>query len=388
MLKKVDEQLKQDLLALSQYIYDHPELGYEEEKSSQAHMALLEKYGFKVERNYLGVATGFRAEFVKGADAPTIAFLAEYDALPEVGHGCGHNILGTLSTGAAIHLAQNMGDASGRIVVIGTPAEETSGAKVIYADKGAFDDVDVALISHPFCANVKSGSSYAIKALRFRFIGRAAHAAAAPEKGINALDACIMTFNNIGLLRQQILPTAKIHGIITEGGVVPNTIPELAVADFYVRATSKSYLEELSRRVSDCARAGALAAGAKVEISNFEASYDNLLTNHTLQDCLIKNWNEMGITEIEEAGEANGSTDVGNVSHVCPTIHPSFDITAPGECYSTHTAEFRDATLREPAKAALEKNVCALAMTGKDIIDDPALLQRIKQEFKNAVEND
>ena len=148
---------------------------------------------------------------------------------------------------------------------------------------------------------------------------------------------------------------AKIHGIITEDGVVPNTIPELAVADFYVRATSKSYLEELSRRVSDCARAGALATGAKVEISNFEA---------------------------------NGSTDVGNVSHVCPTIHPSFDITAPNECYATHTAGFRDATLREPAKVALEKNVCALAMIGKDIIDDPALLQQIKQEFKNAVAND
>ena len=153
----------------------------------------------------------------------------------EVGHGCGHNIMGTLSTGAAIHLKENLGDTKGRIIVIGTPAEETDGAKVRYAAHGAFDDVDVALISHPFYKNVKSGISFALKALRFTFTGKAAHAAAAPQNGINALDACISTFVNIGLLRQQIVPTARIHGIIKNGGTTANTIPDFACAEFYVR---------------------------------------------------------------------------------------------------------------------------------------------------------
>ncbi|MGN0713436.1 MAG: peptidase dimerization domain-containing protein, partial [Anaerovoracaceae bacterium] len=232
------------------------------------------------------------------------------------------------------------------------------------------------------------GISVALKALRFEFIGKAAHAAAAPEKGINALDACITTFVNIGMLRQQVVPTARIHGIIRDGGTAANTIPEYACAEFYVRATSKSYLKDLARRVCACAEAGAAAAGARLEISEFETGNDNLLTNHTLQDCLCRNLERVGITEIEEAGEANGSTDVGNVSHVCPTIHPSFNIMAPGEVYSTHTVEFREATLREPAKEALMKNVCALAMTGKEILDDPRLLAEIRREFREAVLND
>lgn len=387
-MNQVNHQLKEELLGLSKYIYDNPELGYEEYKSANAHVELLKKHGFQVETGYMGIETGFRAEFMNGNGGPTIAYLSEYDALPQVGHGCGHNIMGTLSTGAAIHLKENIGTTSGRIVVIGTPAEETDGAKVKYAREGAFEDIDAALISHPFCADVKSGISFALKALRFKFIGKAAHAAAAPETGINALDACIAAFVNIGLLRQQILPTARIHGIITEGGSAANTIPDLACAEFYVRATSKSYLESLSERVCACATAGAAAAGAEIEISEFETGNDNLLTNHSLQECLCRNLKKVGITAIEEAGEANGSTDVGNVSHVCPTIHPSFNIMAPGEVYSTHTVEFREATLREPAKEALMKNVCAMAMTGKEIMEDRDLLAEIKHEFEVAAAND
>lgn len=383
----IDNKLKEELLELNYYIYNHPELGYEEYKSSTAHVELLKKHGFQVEYGYMGIKTGFRAEYTNG-EGPTIAYLSEYDALPEVGHGCGHNIMGTLSTGAAIHLKEHLGDTKGRVVVIGTPAEETDGAKVSYAANGAFDDIDVALISHPFYKNVKSGISFALKALRFTFTGKAAHAAAAPHTGINALDACISTFVNIGLLRQQILPTSRIHGIIKNGGTAANTIPDFSCAEFYVRATSKSYLEELAGKVCACAQAGAAAAGARLKITEYETGNDNLLTNHTLQDCLCRNLAKMGISDIEEAGEANGSTDVGNVSHVCPTIHPSFNIMAPGEEYSTHTIEFREATLREPAKEALAKNVCALAMTGKEIMDDAHLLNKIKAEFKTAVEND
>lgn len=385
-MKTLDPQLEQDLWELSCYIYENPELGHEEFKSSEAHIKLLEKYGFTVERNYHGMATGFRAEYRQGEGGPTVSYLAEYDALPKVGHGCGHNILGTVSTGAAIHLAKHMGTASGRVVVIGTPAEETDGAKVKYAAEGAFDDVDVALIEHPSYRYERSGQSLAIRALRFTFIGKAAHAVSAREQGINALDACILMFNAIGLLRQQLLPSAYIHGIIKEGGTAANTIPDLAVAEFYVRAETLSYLNEVRVKVEECARAGAAAAGAKVEIEEFEAGNDNLVTNETLMNCLEENWRKVGITSVMDALPACGSTDVGNVSHVCPTIHPYYSIQAPGERYPTHTEEFREATLRAPARQALEQNVCALAMTGKDILDKPELLAAIKEEFRKAME--
>lgn len=385
-MKTLDPQLEQDLWELSCYIYENPELGHEEFKSSEAHIKLLKKYGFTVERNYHGMATGFRAEYRQGEGGPTVSYLAEYDALPKVGHGCGHNILGTVSTGAAIHLAKHMGTASGRVVVIGTPAEETDGAKVKYAAEGAFDDVDVALIEHPSYRYERSGQSLAIRALRFTFIGKAAHAVSAREQGINALDACILMFNAIGLLRQQLLPSAYIHGIIKEGGTAANTIPDLAVAEFYVRAETLSYLNEVRVKVEECARAGAAAAGAKVEIEEFEAGNDNLVTNETLMNCLEENWRKVGITSVMDALPACGSTDVGNVSHVCPTIHPYYSIQAPGERYPTHTEEFREATLRAPARQALEQNVCALAMTGKDILDKPELLAAIKEEFRKAME--
>lgn len=393
MIERLDTELKADLWNLSKYIYDHPELGHEEFLSSEAHIKLLEKYGFKVEREYMGLKTGFRAEYINGVSntdqdrVPTVSYLAEYDALPKVGHGCGHNILGTVSTGAAIQLAKNMGDAVGKVVVIGTPAEETDGAKVKYAAEGAFDDIDAALIAHPFYRYEKSGHSLAIRALRFTFKGKAAHAVSAPHQGINALDACILMFNGIGLLRQQLLPSAYIHGIITEGGTAANTIPDLVVADFYVRAETLTYLNEVREKVEACAKAGAAAAGAQVDIEEFEAGNDNLITNQTIMECLADNWRKVGITEIIDALPACGSSDVGNVSHVCPTIHPYYSIMAPGEEHPTHTEEFREATLREPAKESLEKNVCAMAMTGRDLIKQPELLAAVKEEFDKAMEN-
>ena len=385
-MTRLNPQLEQDLWDLSCYIYENPELGHEEFKSAEAHCKLLEKYGFTVERNYLGLATGFRAEYAQGEDGATISYLAEYDALPKVGHGCGHNILGTVSTGAAIHLAQNMGETSGRVVVIGTPAEETDGAKVKYAAEGAFDDVDVALIGHPFYRYERSGQSLAIRALRFTFHGKAAHAVSAREQGINALDACILTFNAIGLLRQQLLPSAYVHGIIKEGGTAANTIPDLAVAEFYVRAETLTYLNEVRARVEECARGGAAAAGARLEIEEFEAGNDNLVTNEKLMDILEANWRKVGIENIVPALPACGSSDIGNVSHVCPAIHPYYSIQAPGEEYPTHTEEFRETTLRQPARQALWQNACAMAMTGKDIMDSPQLLAEIKEEFEKAME--
>ncbi len=379
------EPLHDQLSQLSRYIHDNPELGYEEKKACAAHAALLRNHGFSVEEGYLDIPTAFRAEYDSKKPGPTIAYLAEYDALPEIGHGCGHNILGAISTGAGILLSKLVAEIGGRVLVLGTPAEETSGAKVPMAEKGAFDGVDAALISHPYEADIESGSSLALEAIQFTFLGRPSHAAAAPEQGINALDACLATFHSINALRQHALSTARIHGVIIEGGVAANIVPERAVAQFYVRTTDKLYLKELSEKVKNCARAGALAAGAQLEISNFELGYDNMITNHGIQARLTEHLKALGIADIQKASPVAGSTDVGNVSHVCPTIHNMYNIFAPGEQgFATHTAEFCEATLRPAAMEAMRKNVCALAMTGADIISDPQLCAAIRAEFDAA----
>jgi amidohydrolase len=385
MIKKVldiAEGLKQELVELSEYILENPELGYEEFKACKAHVDLLKKHGFEVEEEYMGIETAFKAVYDSGKPGPVIAYLSEYDALPGIGHGCGHNLLGTTNTGAGIALSKLLKDYRGKIVVYGTPAEETSGAKVEMAEKGAFDDVDIAIEVHPSDKHYESGASLALQAIQFTYKGRAAHAAADPEHGINALDAAINTFNNINALREHIKSSSRIHGIIKEGGKAANIVPELAIAQFYVRATTKTYLEELVEKVKNCARGAALAAGAELEISNYEASYDNLVTNKTLSAVYSKWLKEVGVEKIEGPRESFGSLDVGNVSHLVPTIHPYFGICETE--VAGHTREFAQATKTPFAYASMVKTMAAMVLTALEVINDDDLLDRIKDEFKNA----
>lgn len=380
-IKAIGDAIMQDLIELSDYIYDNPELGYEEFKSCKAHVELLKKYGFVVEENYLGIETAFKAVYDTGKEGPSVALLSEYDALPGIGHGCGHNLLGATGSGAGISLSLLMQEENmaGMVAVFGTPAEETSGAKVIMAEQGVFEGFDVALEAHPGDRNTKSGVSLALEALEFTFKGKTSHAAANPEKGINALDAALLTFNNINALRQHILSTSRIHGIIREGGKAANIVPDLAIAEFYVRSTSKTYLNELVEKVKNCARAGALATGAQLEMRNYELSYDNLVTNETLSDIFTDNLNKLGITDLNEARENFGSIDIGNISQVVPTIHPYFKICEEG--IPAHTVEFRDATKTPYAYQAMMETIAALTMTAHDIITSPKLLEDIKAEF-------
>lgn len=386
MINRVTELaccLNPQLVELSDYIYDNPELGYEEFKACAAHVALLRQHGFEIDEGYMGMATSFRAVFDSNKPGPSIAFLAEYDALPGIGHGCGHNLLGATSSGAGIVVSQVMKeyDLPGKVIVFGTPAEETSGAKVAMADMGAFSDVDVVIQVHPGDAHFKSGSSLALEAIEFTYRGKPSHAASAPEKGINALDAAINTFVGINALRQHILPSARIHGIILEGGKAANIVPDLAVAQFYVRATTKSYLTELLIKVKNCARGAALSAGAELEIRNYEASYDNLVTNHVLQEVYVRRLSDMGVAHINEPRQTFGSVDAGNVSQLVPTIHPYFDI-CEGKPTPAHTVEFGQATKTPAAYAAMAKVVGTLTLTGYDLLQDKALLLRIKDEFR------
>lgn len=376
------EDIKDELIQLSEYIHDNPESGGEEYKASKAHTNLLKKYNFSVEESYIGIETAFRAEYKGEKKGPTVAYFAEYDALPGIGHGCGHNLLGAVSTGAGIVLSKLVDDIGGTVIVYGTPAEETNGAKVEMVEKGAFDEVDIAMMAHPDAEFYQSDVSLALEAIQFKFKGKPSHAASSPEQGVNALDGVIQTFNAINALREYMLPSARVHGIILEGGKAVNIVPDLAVAQFNARATTKKYLLELSEKVKNCARAASLATGTKLEITNYEVSYDNLITNRALSNRYNKNLKSLGVKGCEKIRNSFGSLDMGNVSHVCPTIHPYFGI-AVGSGIAAHTKELAEATLTQEAHESMIKTIAALVLTATDVIMDKELLKNIKDEFES-----
>lgn len=376
------KSIEPELNKLSKEIYDNPELGNEEFNSCRLHIEILKKYGFIVEENFCGVKTGFKATYKSEKPGITVAYLSEYDALPVMGHGCGHNLLGTTSTGAGIVLKHFIDKIGGTVVVLGTPAEETSGAKVTYVDNGVFDDIDIVMISHPGNENSLSGTSLALMPIQFEFHGKTAHAAAHPEMGVNALDAAIQTFNAINALRQQVRSDSRIHGIIKNGGEAANTIPDYTCAQFYVRSTTKQYNEKLTERVKNCARAAALATGCTLDITKYEFSYDDLVTNKALMDVYEKYMYEIGKVKMNYPRTNIGSVDAGNVSHVCPTIHPFFDITNDASI-SAHTVEMRDCTLTDYAKQMMVNVIATMVLTAIEINEDKDLFNKIKEEFEN-----
>lgn len=382
ILNKLENKFSEifgDLKELNEYIYKNPELGRKEFKACEAHKNLLKKYGFEIEENYIGIPTAYLAKYSSGKKGIKIGYLAEYDALPEIGHGCGHNILGTTSIGAGILLKEYIDEFGGEVLIFGTPAEETFGAKVDMAEAGCFDDIDVAMISHPTGKNhEKSGTSQAMEALQFTFRGKTAHAAGDPYNGINALDGVIQFFNSINALRQQTKTSARIHGIISNGGEAANIIPDLAVANFYVREATTKEMLKLSERVKNCAKGAALATGTSLEIENYEYTFKHLVTNEKLSSIYTKNLELQGIKDIPMS-DPTGSSDCGDVSHHCPTIHTYFPIS---KCELTgHSIEFAKATITEEAYKGMKEAIFALVMTGKDILENENLLKEIKDEF-------
>ena len=349
-------------------------------KACAAHTDILKKYGFKVEKGFANFETAYKASYKK-QNGPRIAILAEYDALPKIGHGCGHNAYGVTSIAGGIlikELIQKL-DLQGEILVIGTPAEETNGAKVDMAKLGIFNDIDVAMSVHPSGeAHIRSGKSHAMEALQFTFKGKTAHAAASPHEGINALDGVLNLFNSINALRQQILSSARIHGIISNGGEAANIIPDLAIANFYVRAETLEYLKELVEKVKNCAKGAALASDTELEITNYETSFANLVTNKKLMKLYEKNLRTLGVTDIRDK-EGLGSTDMGDVSHCCPTIHPYFPLTT--RHLVGHTIEFATATIQEEAYKGMKEACLAMALSCLDIFEKPEILKEIKEEF-------
>lgn len=368
-----------ELTEISRFLYENPELGDEEFKASELLMKYFSDNGFTVEPSVYGLSTSFRAEYDSGREGAHIAFFCEYDALPQIGHGCGHNLISAMSAGAAMGLKPVLEQTGGKVTVFGSQAEETSGVKGILAEKGAFGDVTVAMMAHPNAVSEESGSSLALNAIKFEYYGKAAHAAAIPEKGVNALDGVILLFNGVNALRQHVTSDVRIHGIISNGGAAPNIVPDYAEAKFYVRSKDKDNLASVVEKVKECARGAAGMTGAAVKISEFENSYDNLRTNHALSALFSANLKAMGEAEIRPASDGIGSIDIGNVSHVVPVIHPWIGMGDPS--LIIHSREFADHTVTAMGRETIYRGACSLALTGYDVLSSKENRERIKAEF-------
>ena len=369
---------RQQLIRLSLNIHDNPELGFKEEKASAWLTNYLEDNGFHVERGIAGLATAFRATYGQGS--PRIALLAEYDALPKIGHGCGHNIIGVSAVGAAVASKSIVDQLGGSIVAMGTPGEEGLGGKIDMVKAGAFKEIDVAMIVHPDTRNMPTQEALAASTLEVEFFGRPAHAAAQPHKGINALDAMILAFTSINSLRQHIRGDARIHGIITDGGEAPNIVPAHSAAVFLVRALDDDYLAELEKKVLNCFTGASVASGARLEYRWRDRAYAPMKNNTILTRLFKQNLESLG-RQVEDFDPrvGLGSTDMGNVSQVVPSIHPTVAI-APLEVL-IHTPEFAAAAVSDGGHNGLLDAAKAMAMTVADILQ-PGILDKIKQEFR------
>ncbi|RBP64900.1 amidohydrolase [Brevibacterium sanguinis] len=353
------------LVQLSNALHDYPELGWQEHRSSAAVAAVLAEAGFAVEQPYLDLPTAFRATF--GSGDFTIGFLAEYDALPGLGHACGHNLISAMSAGGAIGLATVAEELGLTVEVIGTPAEEGGGGKIELLERGAFTELDFALMAHPAPVDVAEAEPFAVTHWHVEYTGRAAHAAAYPERGVNANDAFLIAQVALGLLRQQLPKTVRVHGVMTNGGEAPNAIPEKTEGRWYVRAETTEELIELEQRVINCFEAGALATGASLSITPESKRYAEMRTDDEALDLYRANALALGRSfDVDPAAATmnRASTDMGNVSQIVDAIHPYIGV--GGEA-SNHQAAFAESCVGPRAEQTLLDGATALAWTAADV---------------------
>ena len=379
--KRIDE-IADEIWDIALKIHENPELGFEEHKAAAWLTAALEKGGFQVERGVGGMETAFVAVHPTQAEGPAVAFLAEYDALPELGHACGHNIIAAIALGAGLGLAPFKETLPGKLMVIGTPAEEGGGGKIKLIDAGIFSDVDVAMMVHPADRTLVERGSLSITEVKIEFHGKPAHASGSPEEGINALDAVIQTFVGLNALRQHIRDGARIHGIITHGGTKPNIVPEYAAALFYVRDIDDDYKEELVEKLRKCAEGAALATGAKLTFTRVGHEYKSMRPNHHLAQSFRKNIEELGF-EIDPPKGGMGSTDMGDVSQVVPAIHPYIKIAPTGT--PGHSHEFAQAARSEEARKGMIAAAKALAAVALELWLVPGFYEEVRREFEEVV---
>ena len=376
------DRLAPDLLAVSQFLHANPELAYEEHQAAELLTDILEQHGFVVERGVASLPTAFTG--TAGSGAPRVAFLAEYDALPGLGHACGHNLIGTASLGAALAVQSVLDRVAGTVFLVGCPAEEKGGGKIALVEAGVFAGADAAMLAHPSNRTEMVKLALGMRELTVEFFGKASHAAAAPDQGINALDAAVLAYTGIGVMRQQVRSDARIHGIITHGGQAPNIIPDYAAARFYVRALDLAYMAELFGRVAACCEAAAQATGCQVKLTSAGKDYHPYRPVYSLAEMFQRNLESLGQTVDQGPVDRElGSTDVGNVSQVVPTIQPMIQI-APREI-SCHMAAFAAAAASEVGHQAMFAAAKAMAMTALDLLTDPAAIGRVAAEFRDQV---
>ena len=364
-------------------IHRNPEVSNYEFHACEVLSNQLKKEGFDVKIDVAGHRTGFSAVYKSNKPGPVIAYLAEYDALVGIGHACGHNLFGANASLGACALKSVIDKVGGEIRVYGTPGEEggeNGSAKGSFVREGFFNDVDVALCAHPSIINAPTTTSLANDPVVIKYYGKPAHAAGSPEKGINALDSIILVFNAINALRQHLTDDVRIHGIITSGGDAPNIVPEYAEAKFYLRAKTKKTVSEIRSKVEKIVEGAGLQTGAKGSIESYQNIVDDTITTPLLDEIYFKNFEkyDSDIDYSERSGA--GSTDVGNVSYVVPTIQPYFKISKTPVV--GHSADFREASCSEFGLEAMRNSSYALACTALDLILEEALLDKVKKQHK------
>ena len=376
------ERLQEEMADISGKIHALHEVGHQEFESAKLLMNFLSRYGFEVKSGIAGMETAFLAVPPHRSAGPTVALLAEYDALPGIGHGCGHNLIGTAAAGAAAAVRMLKGELQGGVRVIGCPAEEAgvdnAGGKALLIKGGYFDGVDAALLFHPMPLTMVGGETTALVGLEFTFTGRAAHAAGNPWDGINALDGVLLTYNGINALRQHVRDNVRIHGIVTMGGDAPNIVPDKAAARFFLRAGDLAYLKELVRKVENCAKGAALATGAELVVRTFNNIYEPMKSNPVLAEVLTRNLILEGLS-VEGVKKGKGSTDFGNVSRVVPSCELDIRL---GDGIVPHTGEFARAANSDEGNRVMMRGARILAASVIDLLTSPSLLADAKARFK------
>ena len=383
----VDEQ-RSRLREISGFIYENPELGSEEFKAAELLTGELERQGFTVERGIMGMPTAFSATCKGRGGGPRVAVIAEYDCLPGVGHGCGHNLIASSAVGAGVAARRVMSELDGEVLVVGTPAEEghgpSGGAKVIMAEKGFWDDIDAAIMLHPASSYVAGSRALGISTVVMEFEGQTSHAAASPHEGVNALNAATLAFMATHMLRQEARRDANlvIHGIISEGGLASNIIPDRAVCNFGVRSSDDAYLDVMVDKVALCAEGAALAMGATVKVTKRKL-YSGKKVNEPLAEALWNNYSAQGVDIKPWQETINGmpmaSTDFGDVSQRIPAVSSSIAVTEPGT--PGHSVQMAEATMTEKGQEAMIVGTKALAMTLVELLAEPEKLKKAKEYF-------
>ena len=384
--EKISEEIeknKEELIALNNDLADHPELSGEEYRSSAKIVETLRKHGYSVEYPFAGLETAFKGVYGENNHKHKVAILTEYDALPEIGHACGHCLSGSISVLAGLATKELQDELDTDIHIIGTPVEETDGAKCAMTDKGVFDEYDMAIMVHLFNFNLVVPSFQALTSDMYEFTGKAAHASAAPQEGINAFNAAQLMFHAIDMLRQHTLPGSQFHGIIRNGGEAPNIVPEKVTAEVYIRAEERDYLYKLMDKVEKCAEGACIATGATWRKYPTANLYANLKHNRTGGQALEEIYSELGLEENGDRTRAFGSSDIGNVSYACPAFHPCLQVA--DKDVAIHTREFAEVMKTERAYDALVKGAKIIAFDIAKIFSDEEKITQMKYDFEHNI---